>query len=152
MPSPEADALESARRADLPTPPAPAGALALLATAQLLIGLDYSIVYVALPVIDTALGFSAESLQWVVSAYAVFFAGLLLVCGRLVDTFGARGVFLGAAGVLAAASLGAGPVRRLRAADRLPGAPGGRGSRPGTGHAVPADADLPARARGRPVR
>ncbi|CUW28134.1 MULTISPECIES: MFS transporter [Streptomyces] len=108
MPSPEADALESARRADLPTPPAPAGALALLATAQLLIGLDYSIVYVALPVIDTALGFSAESLQWVVSAYAVFFAGLLLVCGRLVDTFGARGVFLGAAGVLAAASLGAG--------------------------------------------
>ncbi|MEU6670233.1 MFS transporter [Streptomyces sp. NPDC046727] len=108
MPSPEADAPPSARQADVPAPRSAAGALALLAVAQLLIGLDYSIVYVALPVIDAALGFSAESLQWVVSAYAVLFAGLLLVCGRLVDTFGARRVFLGAAGILAAASLGAG--------------------------------------------
>lgn len=93
---------------DAPAPPFPAGALALLATAQLLVGLDYSIVYVALPTIEEALRFPVTELQWVVSAYAVFFAGFLLVCGRLVDALGARRVFLGALYLLTAASLGAG--------------------------------------------
>lgn len=52
--------------------------LAGLAMAQLLVALDFSIVYVALPTIGDALSFSAVGLQWIVSAYGVFFAGFLL--------------------------------------------------------------------------
>lgn len=59
-------------------PPRPGRTLALLALAQLIVSLDYTIVYVALPGIGTGLGFSAQQLQWVVSAYAVAFGGLLL--------------------------------------------------------------------------
>ena len=61
--------------------------LAALATAQLLVGLDYNIVFVALPEI-ASLGFSPETLQWVVSAYAIAFGGFLLLCGRLTDAVG----------------------------------------------------------------
>jgi MFS family permease len=68
--------------------------LALLAFAQLIISVDYNIVYVALPAIGHQVGFSAQSLQWVVSAYAVGFGGLLLLGGRAVDRLGARRVFL----------------------------------------------------------
>ncbi|MFD4415922.1 MFS transporter [Streptomyces sp. NPDC058475] len=72
--------------------------LALLAFAQFIVAADYNIVYVALPDIGHALGFTAQSLQWVVSAYAVAFGGLLLFGGRLVDRLGARRIFiLGAA-------------------------------------------------------
>ncbi|WP_262402529.1 hypothetical protein [Actinomadura sp. CNU-125] len=59
--------------------PRPGLALALLAFAQLIISLDYNIVYVALPEIADALDFSAQSLQWVISAYAVAFGGFLLL-------------------------------------------------------------------------
>ncbi|MGC0415131.1 MFS transporter [Embleya sp. AB8] len=69
-------------------------ALAVLAGAQFVVALDYNIVYVALPDIGSGLGFSAQSLQWVVSAYAVTFGGLLLLGGRLVDRVGARRMFL----------------------------------------------------------
>lgn len=68
--------------------------LALLASAQFVVALDYNIVYVALPDIGRALGFSPQSLQWVVSAYAVGFGGLLLFGGRLVDRAGARRTFV----------------------------------------------------------
>ncbi|GAB2843697.1 hypothetical protein [Lentzea nigeriaca] len=57
-------------------------ALALLAFAQLIIAVDYDIVYVALPEISDAPGFSAQTPQWVVSAYAVAFGGFLLLGGR----------------------------------------------------------------------
>ncbi|MER5310693.1 MFS transporter [Streptomyces sp. NPDC002773] len=80
----------------------------VLGTAQLLIALDYSVVYVALPSIDEELGFGSATLAWVVSAYAVPFAGFLLVCGRLVDLFGARRMLIGALWVIAVSSLGAG--------------------------------------------
>ncbi|MFI7671647.1 MFS transporter [Nocardia sp. NPDC049526] len=70
-------------------------ALALLAFAQFVIAIDYNIVYVALPDIGHALGFSSQSLQWVVSAYAVGLGGLLLLGGRAVDRFGQRRVFIG---------------------------------------------------------
>ncbi|WP_406636345.1 MFS transporter [Amycolatopsis sp. WGS_07] len=69
-------------------------ALALLAFAQFVIALDYNIVYVALPDIGRELGFTAQSLQWVVSAYAVGFGGFLLFGGRIVDRFGARRTFV----------------------------------------------------------
>jgi len=49
------------------------GALALLATAQLVLALDYSIVNVALPSIGSALGFSRDAMEWVVSAHALMF-------------------------------------------------------------------------------
>jgi EmrB/QacA subfamily drug resistance transporter len=72
--------------------------LALLAFAQFVIAVDYNIVYVALPEIGAALGFTPQSLQWVVSSYAVAFGGFLLLGGRVVDRAGGRRVF--AAGLL----------------------------------------------------
>jgi len=68
--------------------------LALLAFTQFLVALDYNIVYVALPDIGRGLGFTAQSLQWVVSAYAIGFGGFLLLGGRAVDRFGPRRIFL----------------------------------------------------------
>ncbi|MFD3756364.1 hypothetical protein [Streptomyces sp. NPDC058622] len=56
--------------------------LFLLAFAQFIVTVDYNIVYVALPDIGQSLGFTAQSLQWVVSAHAVSFGGLLLFSGR----------------------------------------------------------------------
>lgn len=88
------------------TTPHPALLLTVLAAAQLLIGLDYNIVFVALPQI-AGLGFSAETLQWVVSAYAIAFGGFLLLCGRLVDALGRRRMFLlGLAGYALGSLLG----------------------------------------------
>ncbi|MBO8186348.1 MFS transporter [Streptomyces spirodelae] len=72
----------------------PVATLALLAFAQLIIALDYNIVYVALPEISDALGFSAHTLQWVVSAYAVAFGGFLLLGGRACDVAGPRRMFV----------------------------------------------------------
>lgn len=65
--------------------------LALLAFASLITSLDYNIVYVALPEIGSGLGFSAHTLQWVVSAYAVAFGGFLLLGGRASDLLGGAG-------------------------------------------------------------
>jgi EmrB/QacA subfamily drug resistance transporter len=72
----------------------PGPRLALLAFTQLIVALDYNIVYVALPDIGSALGFSAQSVQWVVSAYAIGLGGLLLLGGRAVDKLGARRMFV----------------------------------------------------------
>src|SRR5262245_159328 len=68
-------------------------ALALIVAAQFMIVLDVAIVNVALPSIKTDLHFSQESLQWVVTAYAILFGGLLLLGGRLADLLGRRRVF-----------------------------------------------------------
>ncbi|SEF26045.1 drug resistance transporter, EmrB/QacA subfamily [Amycolatopsis pretoriensis] len=83
----------------------PGAVLALLAFAQLIISLDYNIVYVALPDIGRELGFSAQSLQWVVSAYAVAFGGALLLGGRACDLIGPRRVFAAGCALYAGASL-----------------------------------------------
>ena len=56
--------------------------LAVITTAQLMLALDLTIVNVALPHIQAALGFSGSNLEWVVNAYAVAFGGLLLLGGR----------------------------------------------------------------------
>ncbi len=79
--------------------------LALLATAQLIISIDYNIVYVALPDIGSSLGFSAHTLQWVVSAYAVAFGGALLLGGRACDLLGAKPMFVLGLSLYAGASL-----------------------------------------------
>jgi len=83
-------------------------ALGLLSVAQFLVILDTSIVGVALPKIDAALGFSGSSLQWVFNAYVIAFGGLLLLGGRLADLLGARRVFVSGFIVLTGASLLAG--------------------------------------------
>ncbi|MEV0232940.1 MFS transporter [Nonomuraea sp. NPDC050786] len=82
--------------------------LALLAFTQLIVALDYNIVYVALPDLGTALGFSPRSVQWVVSAYAIGLGGLLLLGGRAVDRLGARRMFVLGLSLYAAASLAGG--------------------------------------------
>ncbi|MBO0807151.1 MAG: MFS transporter [Actinobacteria bacterium] len=79
-----------------------------LAAAQLIIALDIYIVFVALPQIGRELGFSAQSLQWVISAYVLVFGGFLLLGGRASDLLGRRRVFLGALGIYAVSSLAGG--------------------------------------------
>ncbi len=69
-------------------------ALALLCVTQFVVVLDVAIVNVALPSIQTDLGFSQDDLQWVISAYALVFGGFMLLGGRLADILGRRGVFM----------------------------------------------------------
>ena len=69
-------------------------ALFVIATAQLMVVLDSAIVNVALPHIQHALGFSGNGLEWVVTAYAVTFGGLLLLGGRSGDLLGRRRIFI----------------------------------------------------------
>ncbi len=68
--------------------------LALLVSAQFLVMLDASIVNVALPSIQSDLGFGPASITWVVNAYVLAFGGLLLLSGRFADMFGRRRVFV----------------------------------------------------------
>ncbi|TKK85010.1 MFS transporter [Herbidospora galbida] len=67
--------------------------------------LDVSIVNVALPAMRAELGFTETGLQWVVNAYALTFAGLMLLGGRAADLFGRKRVFLTGVTVFALASL-----------------------------------------------
>jgi EmrB/QacA subfamily drug resistance transporter len=80
-------------------------ALAVIATAQLMVVLDGTIVNVALPHIQTALGFSGTNLEWVVNAYTLVFGGLLLLGGRSGDLLGRRRIFITGLLVFAGASL-----------------------------------------------
>ena len=80
-------------------------ALLVIATAQLMVVLDATIVNVALPHIQQALGFSGSGLEWVVNAYAVTFGGLLLLGGRAGDILGRRRVFIFGLLLFSAASL-----------------------------------------------
>src|SRR4029450_14106898 len=80
-------------------------ALTLLCGAFFMVILDAAIVTVALPSIEDELGFSAQGLQWVVSAYALTFAGLLLLGGRAADLLGRRRVFMVGLVVFTLASL-----------------------------------------------
>jgi len=79
-------------------------ALALLCTAFFMVTLDASIVIVALPSIGPDLGFAAGDLQWVMSAYGVTFAGLLLLGGRSADLLGRRRLFMIGTGLFAVSS------------------------------------------------
>jgi EmrB/QacA subfamily drug resistance transporter len=69
-------------------------ALAVIVAAQFMVVLDVAIVNVALPSIKTDLHFTQESLQWVVTAYAILFGGALLLGGRLADLLGRRRLFM----------------------------------------------------------
>ena len=83
-------------------------ALALLSVVQFMVVLDIAIVNVALPSIQVDLGFSQESLQWVISTYALVFGGFLLLGGRAADLLGRRRVFIAGLVVFTSGSLLAG--------------------------------------------
>jgi EmrB/QacA subfamily drug resistance transporter len=81
--------------------------LALLGVAQLMVVLDAAIVNIALPSAQQALGFSTDSRQWVVTAYALAFGSLLLLGGKLGDLFGRKWTFIaGLIGFAVASAIG----------------------------------------------
>ena len=80
-------------------------ALVVIATAQLMVMLDLTIVNIALPTIRRELHFSATNLTWVVDAYVLVFGGLLLLGGRAGDLYGRRRMFAVGIAAFAGASL-----------------------------------------------
>ncbi|MDT0379422.1 MFS transporter [Streptomyces sp. DSM 42041] len=86
-------------------------ALTFIALAQLMVVLDATIVNIALPSAQTDLGISSGSRQWVITAYALAFGGLLLFGGRVADLWGRRRTFVtGLIGFAAASALGGAAV------------------------------------------
>jgi EmrB/QacA subfamily drug resistance transporter len=83
-------------------------ALAVLVAAQFMVVLDVAIVNVALPSIKTDLHFSEQSLQWVITAYAIMFGGFLLLGGRMADLLGRRRLFIAGVALFTVSSLLAG--------------------------------------------
>ena len=111
-------------------------ALVLIAVAQFLVIMDTSIIGVALPEIQEALGFSQAQLSWVFNAYVIAFGGLLLLGGRLSDIHGA------------AAHLRARlrhPRRRHRCSTGLAGSTRGRARRAGRSRALARRSSRPPR-------
>jgi MFS family permease len=102
----------TSRARELPTELPPnagraATGVAIVLVAQLMLVLDATVVNVALPRIDTDLGFGPASLSWVLNAYTLAFGGLLLLGGRLGDVFGRLKVFeIGLAVFTLASALG----------------------------------------------
>src|SRR6266699_639081 len=80
-------------------------ALAVIVAAQFMVVLDVAIVNVALPSIKTDLHFTQESLQWVITAYSIFFGGVLLLGGRLADLLGRRRLFMAGLALFTVSSL-----------------------------------------------
>jgi EmrB/QacA subfamily drug resistance transporter len=78
--------------------------LAIVCSAQLILAVDITIILVADVQIKHALGFGEASLSWIVTAYALTFGGLLLLAGRLCDSFGHRRMFLVGMAAFGAAS------------------------------------------------
>jgi EmrB/QacA subfamily drug resistance transporter len=86
-------------------------ALIVLCVGVLMIVLDVTVVNVALPSIQTDLGFSSSALAWVVNAYLIAFGGLLLLAGRLGDLISRRDVFLAGLALFTLASLACGAAQ-----------------------------------------
>src|SRR5215211_7344636 len=86
-------------------------ALYVLCVGMLMIVLDVTVVNVALPSIQSDLGFSQSSLAWVVNAYLIAFGGLLLLAGRFGDILGRKNVFLAGLGIFTVASLACGAAQ-----------------------------------------
>src|SRR6266581_1761312 len=79
--------------------------LAVVVIAQFMVILDATIVNVALPTIKVDVGFSEQSLSWVLNAYTLIFGGFLLLGGRLADRLGRRRLFVAGIAVFSGASL-----------------------------------------------
>ncbi|MFH9575502.1 MFS transporter [Streptomyces sp. NPDC017230] len=103
----EATGTNTARISSRRTPPTWL-VVALACAGQFLVVLDVSVVNVALPSMRTDLGLSAQGLQWVVNAYAIAFAGFMLLGGRAGDLYGRKRMFLVGLGLFTLASLGGG--------------------------------------------
>ena len=82
--------------------------LFVLAAAELLVGVDFAIVNVAVPSIGAGLGFSREGLPWVMTGLLLPFGGFLLVAGRAADLFGRKRMLVSGLTLLCVASLVAG--------------------------------------------
>lgn len=97
------------------------GILWLLATAQLMLILDITVVAIALPHMGAELGLAREPLTWIISAYTLTFGGLMLLGGRLADVVGARTIVLIGVGIFTVASLtiGLAPDGALAIAGRV---------------------------------
>jgi EmrB/QacA subfamily drug resistance transporter len=89
-------------------PARPTLVLAVILVCQLMVVLDATIVNVALPKIQTSLGFSTTSLSWVINAYALSFGGLLLLGARAGDLLGRRRTFIAGIALFTLASLAGG--------------------------------------------
>ncbi|MBO0822830.1 MAG: MFS transporter, partial [Actinobacteria bacterium] len=83
-------------------------ALACISVAQLMVALDATVINIALPSAQHALGISDPQRQWVVTAYTLAFGGLLILGGRVADTIGRRRAFLAGLAGFALASLAGG--------------------------------------------
>src|SRR3954469_18888733 len=79
--------------------------LSVLVVAQFMVVLDVAIVNVALPTIKNDLNFSQDGLQWVITAYAIVFGGVLLLGGRMADLLGRRRIFVAGMAVFTVFSL-----------------------------------------------
>src|SRR5947199_6150072 len=79
--------------------------LSVLVVAQFMVGLDVAIVNVALPTIKNDLHLSQDGLQWVITAYAIVFGGVLLLGGRMADLLGRRRIFMAGMAVFTVFSL-----------------------------------------------
>src|SRR5215831_18145047 len=97
--------------------------LATICTAALMIVLDVTVMNLALPSGQHALGFTNADRQWIVTAYALSLGSLLLFCGRLADLIGRKATFLtGLAGFAAASAVGgASDSFTILVTARLPG-------------------------------
>jgi len=106
----------------------PKAVLAVVAVAQFMVILDASVVNVALPTIKGDLGFSEQSLSWILNAYTLVFGGFLLLAGRAADRLGRRRLFIAGIALFTGASLicglsqSAGMLLVARAAQGLGGA------------------------------
>jgi EmrB/QacA subfamily drug resistance transporter len=92
----------------MPATVAPNRQLALILTAAFMVVLDFSIVNVALPSIERELSLAQAQVQWVVTGYAIAFAGLLILGGRAADLFGRRRMFITGLLIFTVASLAGG--------------------------------------------
>ena len=101
-------------------------AFALLAVSFFMTIIDLTIVNVSLPTIGRDLHFSATSLQWVVTAYALTFGGFMLLGGRAADLLGRRRILMVGLSLFTAASLGAALSTGEAVADRSEGRSGAR--------------------------
>ncbi len=101
-------------------------ALAVLCVSILVVNLDNTILNVTLPTLVRKLGATSSQLQWIVDAYAMVYAGLLLVGGSLADRFGRKRLFLTGLTIFAGGSVGAafsGSVVAFAAFPARPGPP-----------------------------
>lgn len=102
--------IDAPDRSHLESPPArvrPAAVLAVVLVASLAINVETTIVNVALPKLNSALGASTRGLQWIVDAYNLAFAALVLAGGTIGDKFGRRGTLIAGLVLFALSSTGA---------------------------------------------